>query len=97
MIRIETGVNDIADRLVGQLPDGRDDLIAQRRVLSVHQQHAAISHLQGDVAAGAHQHVDVALNFESMDFRLGQIRRVVSQNLLSAAGHRQTHYNASGQ
>ncbi len=54
-------VDDVVDRLVGQRAHGGDHLIGELREPGVHQQHAHAAHLHRDIAARAHQHVDVAL------------------------------------
>ena len=43
----------------------------------IHQQHAVVAHLHGDVAAGAGEHVDVALHRQHLDVAggSGRLRR----------------------
>ena len=52
VVAMPMGVDDEADRLVAQLPDGGENLLAERRELIVDQIHAIRPGRHPDVAAG---------------------------------------------
>src|SRR5204862_6799819 len=62
MVGISVRVDDVADRLFGNLANGGQNFFAQRRCACIHNEYALIANLQRDVSAGANKHVDVPLN-----------------------------------
>ncbi len=75
VIRMHVRVDDVLQRLAGsQLVDGVDHLVGGLRQPGIHDQHAHVANLHGDVAARAHQHVDVALHRKNVNFAVGRIR-----------------------
>ena len=76
MIRVDVGVDDVEQRPVRELLDLREDGGREWRESRVNQHRALFSHLQGDVAAGAGHHVDVALNRHHLDLSVGGILRL---------------------
>ena len=73
VIRMAVRVDDVAQRPLRQRADGGQDLVRQRRVLRVHEQHALGADLHGHVAAGADEHVDVALRLLQLIFDVVEI------------------------
>ena len=73
VVRMYVRVDDVMDRLVGYRSYRRVDFVACPREPRVHQQHAVVARLHGDVAARAHQHVYVALHVQHVDFRVGGV------------------------
>jgi hypothetical protein len=73
VIAVHMRVDDVTDRLIRQGPDGGHNFVRERRVLGVHYQHAGLADLQRDVAACAHQHVDVALHGQDVHFDVVQV------------------------
>ena len=85
VIGVDVRVDDVADRSARQRADRRQNLVRQRRVLRVDDEHAVLADLDGDVAAGADQHVDVALRRQHLDLDGVEVLR-----LLPAAARRAT-------
>ena len=83
MIAVDVRVDDVADRALRQRADRRQDLVRQRRVLRVHDEDAVVADLDRDVAAGADEHVDVALRRLDVDLDVVEILRL----LRPAEGH----------
>ena len=71
-------IYDVADWLIGELPDRREDLVTQRRELRIDQQHSLVTGLYGDVAPRAHEHVDISLHWQDVNFDLVQILLLLS-------------------
>src|SRR4029453_3862417 len=49
VIWMDVGIDNVAERLGGELPDRRQNLVAQLGELRIDQQDALVAHLQGDV------------------------------------------------
>ena len=103
VIGMGVGVDDVADRLVGELPDLRQNLVAHLREGRVDQQHPVVSHLNGDVAAGADEHVDVPLNRQRVHLDVVEVlrlaaatrRRAIASRLPSALSLREAFRRAA--
>ena len=68
VIRIQAGVDHPNDRPVGELADGRHHFRRGRRGLGIHHHESFFPDLDGGVAAGPHQHGDVALHRKQVNF-----------------------------
>jgi hypothetical protein len=72
MVRMKVSVDDELKRLVGdrlsQLFHGSEHLIRVLRQARIHHQNAVIADLHRNIAAGADEHGDVALDVENVDF-----------------------------
>ncbi len=64
---VGAGVDQVAERLLAQRPDGRDDLLPLADAAAVDEHHALVADLRGDVRATADQHVDVLLHMHDFD------------------------------
>ena len=71
VIGMKVRVDDVPNRLVGQLLDRREQLLAHLRGAGIDDEHALVTDLDRDVAAGAEQHVDVALHREHVNLAVG--------------------------
>src|SRR5690606_35240648 len=67
VIAVMMRVDDVADRLVGELPDRGEDLVGERSELRVDDQHAVVADLHGNVAAGPDEHVDIVAHLKRPD------------------------------
>ena len=85
VVRVHVRVDDVANRLVADGADGGHDLLGVGRETGVHQQHAVVAHLQRDVAAGADQHVDVALHVQDVELGVSRPRGRRRRSAPSAA------------
>ena len=66
---MDVRVDDVADRLVGERADRREHFVAHAGASPVSTSSTpSLPDLHGDVAARAHQHVDVALHRQHVDF-----------------------------
>ena len=79
VIPMHMRIDDVTDRLVGNGSDRRQHLVAEPRIHRVHQQNAFFTHLHGDVAARAHQHVDVALHGQHVNLDVVEILRLLRE------------------
>ncbi len=70
MIRIRTRVDDVADGQRRNRLDRREDLVAHGRFVGVDDEERIRADLDGDVAAGAGEHVDAALHRQDLDLAL---------------------------
>ena len=69
VVGINVRIENVVNRLVGELANGREGLIAHLRQAGVDQQHAVLTDLQRDIAAVAREHVDILL--DRQDFEPG--------------------------
>src|SRR5262249_2732565 len=67
MIEIRAGVDDVADWLIGQLPDRRKDAGGELGCTGVHEHDAVGTDLRGDITAGARDQIDTALHRQRGD------------------------------
>ena len=70
VIGISIRIHDPPNRAVGQTPDRGDHLLARCRDARVHDENAIVTHLNGDIGAGANEHVNVPLHVEGLDVAL---------------------------
>ena len=87
VVQVSVGIDNVANRLVGNRLDRCQDLFAILREACVHQKHASVRHRHRDIAAGPDQHVHIATNLQGVHFRiggawalLGKTRRCRQQN-----------------
>jgi hypothetical protein len=78
----QSGVDHRPQRLVRQRADGRQHLRAHLLVTGVDEQHPLIADLHRDVAAGARDHVDLALHRQRLHLELRPIRLRRKRHLL---------------
>src|SRR4029450_12766444 len=84
VVAVHVRVDEELDGLGADRLDGRDDLLAERRELTVHHQHAVRPGQHADVAALSFELIDVAAELGRLDFDFAEVL------LLSVAGRR-TH------
>ena len=72
VIAMKVRVDDVADRLVAQRADRRQQLVAHVGELRVDDHHAVVADLDRRVAAGADQHVDAAADGHDVDLDAGR-------------------------
>ena len=77
VIGVDVRVDDRVNRLGGQRPNRRNHLWCDCSRRRIHQQHAIVANLHGDVHAVDHQHVHAALDVQQADGR----RRVLLPGL----------------
>ena len=92
VIRVRVGVDHPANRLRGQLPDRRKNLVAHRRDTGIHHQDPLIAGLHRNVASRPNEHVDVPLDVERLDF----IGRRLALQKQGRADERQEHQYYGG-
>jgi len=80
VVAVPMGVEDETNRPLVDSLDRRPDLVGQRRVLIVDQKDPVSACRDGDVAAGALEHVDPVRDFCRGDLNLGKV-------LLRPRGH----------
>ena len=73
MVGVAVGINNVAKRSLRQRANRRQELPRHRRELRVDHQDAVAADLHGDVAAGADEHVDVALRLLDVDLDVVEI------------------------
>ena len=81
---------DATGNAVGDLPDGRHDLVGQGGELSVHHEHPVRAREEPDPAALALQHIDIAVHLDGLDLDLAEVGRVLGPR-------RSPHYGQRGQ
>ena len=75
MIRINGCVDHPDDRLLRQLPNGRDKFGRKLFVLRIDHEHPVIADMYRHVPAGSDEHVHVALNMNRLNLNAVQICR----------------------
>ena len=73
VIAVHVRVDDVADRRVADRADGGEDLRAERRELRVDDHDAFGADVDGRVAAGADEHVDVVAHLDGVDLDVVEV------------------------
>ena len=73
VIAVHVGVHQEANRLVGNLMDGRGDLLRQRRELRVHHEDSIRPDQHADSAALAFERVEIVADLGGLDFHFAEI------------------------
>ena len=73
MVAVPMGIGQEFHRSVGQLRDGRHDLVAQRSKLIVDEKRAVVAHGKPEVSACTYQHIDARRDFGGLYFHLREI------------------------
>src|SRR2546422_11026654 len=73
MVRVVCRIDKVANWPLRKRPDRSQDLVSQRRILGVHDQDAVAADLHCDVAAGANDHVYIALRRKNVNLYIIQV------------------------
>src|SRR5665213_232757 len=74
MIRVEAGVHDELDGIAAEFAHRGHYLFGEFTCPGIYQQSALFTNLHGDIAAVAHQHVNVPLNLQYVNLAVIGIR-----------------------
>ena len=80
VVAVIVGVDDEADRLVGNALERSLDLLGQGSVFVVDHDDAVVTHRRADVSARSLQHVDAAGNVGDLDLDLAEILALRKQH-----------------
>ena len=79
VIRMRMGTDHVTDRPVGQLPNRRQQPVAQFFPQGIDDEHALLAHLNGCVAGFADQHEDIALHGQHADLAPRPVATVLGE------------------